>query len=175
MNGVLAIGFPLVLCWILWMFATVMKKALGFRRLGLAATVVQMLALGVAVGGVIFALLPAIPCEPVRVSLGRSSRAAITVDTLNYALPYLTSFLLVVWSIAGFCLYCLTPAYRKDVTDGQGKRLHRKGRKKGAKREKTPAVLQNVSWSVRQKIILLTVFLLFLAFSALLIYEMITL
>ena len=39
----------------------------------------------------------------------------------------------------------------------------------------TPAVLQNVSWSVRQKIILLTVFLLFLAFSALLIYEMITL
>ncbi len=177
MNDMLAVGAALVLCALVCVFARLTETAFGFRRLGVAAAIVQILAVLLAVSSVILALFPAMPCEPVRISLGRRSSAAVTVDTLNFALPYLSSLALTSLSAAGFCLYLLTPAYRKDMADRREKRHHCNGRKRRgrAKGAEIPDIPRNTSRSVGQKLLLMAVSLLFLVVFVLVIHEMTTL
>ena len=176
MRNLVALSVTLAVCAITWTCAWLLKGARRLKRLDMAATSVQILALLLAVMSVVGAFLPPLPCEPMQISVGRRSSGGVTVDTLNFALPYLCALLLFLLALSAFLLYLMmmTPAYRRD-TAGQRKERPHRGQKKAGSRYPKTETQSSQDWGVKQRILLVGGILLCIALSALLIVQMTTL
>lgn len=83
-----------------WILGVCMVKAQ--KRTAAVGWLVQFTALFLVVFGVILMVIPAMPCEPFEMPVGsRHSRAYVTVDTWNLALPILLSLLLGSMTLCG--------------------------------------------------------------------------
>ena len=174
MRNIVALSVTLAVCAITWTCARLLKGTPRLKRFDMAATSVQILALLLAVMSVVGAFLPPLPCEPMQISVGRRSSGGVTVDTLNFALPYLCALLLFLLALAAFLLYLMTPAYRRDTAGQRKERLHRGQKKAGSRYPKTE-IQSPQDWSVKQRLLLVGGILLCIALSALLIVRMTTL
>ena len=177
MDNVLCLLTTLVVCAFLWFGGHLLKS--GGRRLRVGATVARAIACLLALGSLVFAFLPPIPCKPTRVSVGgrHGVSGGIMVDTLNFALPYFLALVVFTLALAVFLLYRITPAFQKDWAERENRR-HRKNARsakrnqKSHRREEEPS---SAACSGKQRVLFIGLSLLFFAFAVLLTYQIIAL